>query len=201
VNTALLSRLRIELRYLVSLRRLPLDVAMFMLRARRTAQRGRDDFSLLSATRPANLALLLELAHGRRRVIELGSGTGWTALALAIDDPEREVVSFDPIYRPERQRYAELVGTAVRARVTFVQDPGVAGPQSQTPVDLLYIDSSHERQETIDELHAWRPVLRPGARVIFDDYEHPHYPGVREAVAELELPGEQRGTVFVHEVA
>jgi hypothetical protein len=41
-------------------------------------------------------------------------------------------------------------------------------------------------------------VLAPGAVVVFDDYLHPGYPGVREAVAELELAGEPRGTLFVH---
>jgi predicted O-methyltransferase YrrM len=200
VGRVWISRARAELRYLASLRGLPPRVALFMLRARIVAGRSRDDFSLISATRPANLALLLGLGRGRRRVVELGTGTGWTALALAVDDPAREVISYDSFYRPERERYARLVSAEVRARVTFVQAPGVGGPPDQRPVDLLYVDSSHERQETIDELHAWRPALAAGARVIFDDYDHPRYPGVREAVEELKLAGEQRGTMFVHEV-
>ena len=49
---------------------------------------------------------------------------------------------------PERERYARRVTAEVRARVTFVQAPGVSGPPDQRPVDLLYVDSSHERQET-----------------------------------------------------
>ena len=37
--------------------------------------------------------------------------------------------------------------------------------------------------------------------IVFDDYTHPDFPGVREAVTELGLQGEQRGTLFVHPVA
>ncbi len=47
---------------------------------------------------------------------------------------------------------------------------------------------------------AWQPALLSGALIVFDDYRHPEYPGVAEAIAELELDGEQRGTLFVHRV-
>ena len=63
---------------------------------------------------------------------------------------------------------------------------------------MLYIDSSHERQATIEELRAWRSVLLPGAIVVLDDFTHPEFPGVREAVRELGLTGSQHGTLFVH---
>lgn len=76
--------------------------------------------------------------------------------------------------------------------------PGSTGPGHQEPVDLLYIDSSHDRGQTIEEVRAWQPHLCPGAPVLFDDYTHPDYPGVREAIEDLGLEGEQRGTLFVH---
>jgi hypothetical protein len=34
--------------------------------------------------------------------------------------------------------------------------------------------------------------------VAFHDYDHPHFPGVREAVDELGLTGTSQGGVFVH---
>ena len=33
-----------------------------------------------------------------------------------------------------------------------------------------------------------------------DDYNHEDFPGIREAVAELQLTGERLGTLFVHRV-
>ncbi|HTQ68734.1 MAG TPA: class I SAM-dependent methyltransferase [Solirubrobacteraceae bacterium] len=176
---------------------LPARVASFQWRARRVASRTGDSFSLVSATRPDDLATLLRLARDRRRVVELGTGTGWTAIALALPDADREVITYDPVHRPERERYLSLAPARVRGQITFVDEPGVVGPRGQRAVELLYVDSAHGRQDTIDELNAWQPALAPGATVVLDDFTHPEFPGVREAVRELGLQGTQVGTLFV----
>jgi len=188
---------RVELRWYADLRALPPRVAWFQARARLRAHTQDDRFSLTSVTRPRDLHALLSLADGRSHVVELGTATGWTAISLALADPGRRVTSFDLVSRPEPARYLRLVGADVRARIELVTAPGSDGPRDDRPVDLLYIDSSHERQATIDEVHAWRPVLAPGAAIVFDDYGHPDYPGVREAVQELGLNGRPVGTLFV----
>jgi predicted O-methyltransferase YrrM len=180
---------------------LPSRVALFDWRAHRLASRIGDRFSLVSATRPKDLALLLSLACGRRRVVELGTGTGWTALALALHDSAREVITYDPVNRTERDRYLELVDPEVRRRITFVEAPGSSGPPDEDEIDLLYVDSAHGSEATKEELRAWQPALAPGALVVLDDFSHPDFPGVREAVHELGLSGRQRGTLFVHEIA
>lgn len=179
---------------------LPRRIARFDWRAHRLASRIGDQFSLVSATRPTDLALLLRLARGRRNIVELGTGTGWTAVALALHDERREVITYDPVYRPERERYLELVDPRVRERITFVEAPGSSGPLGEQAIDLLYVDSAHGHRETVEELHAWQPALAPDALVVLDDFTHPDFPGVREAVAELGLSGQQRGTLFVHGV-
>jgi predicted O-methyltransferase YrrM len=193
--------IRSEPRHALRLRVLPARVAWFQWRAHRLARRLDDSFSLASATRPPDLATLLELAAGRSRVVELGTATGWTSIALALANPNRQVTTFDPLEIPIRQQYLALVPAQVRDRITFVTAAGSTGPRSPEPVDLLYIDSSHALADTLAELEAWRPVLRTGSVVVFDDFTHADYPGVREAVAQLQLTGEQRGTMFVHEVA
>ena len=189
-----------QARALWQLRALPPRVARFQWRARRQAERLRDEFSLVSATRPRDLALLLRLADSRRRVVELGTGTAWTAIALALADRRRQVVTFDPIARPEREAYLRLAGPQVASRIRLVAAPGERGPDAEEPVDLLYIDSSHDRESVIAEYRAWRPRLAPGAIVALDDYDHEDFPGIREAVAELRLTGERLGTLFVHRV-
>jgi predicted O-methyltransferase YrrM len=189
---------RQDFEWMWGLRGLPPRLLSFHWRARREAKCTDDLFSLTSATRPEDLRVLLELATGCRRVIELGTATGWTAITLALDDLERHVVTYDPVERSEPHRYLALVAPDVRAHIELVIAPGSAGPRDPQPVDLLYIDSSHERDETISEVRAWQPHLRPGAPVLFDDYTNPHFPGVQEAVEELGLAGQQRGTLFVH---
>jgi predicted O-methyltransferase YrrM len=176
---------------------LPPGVAVFQWRARRLALRSGDRFSEVSATRPRNLAALLVAVRGRRRVVELGTGTAWTSISLLLADRERELASYDPIERTERNLYLRLAGPELRHRLQLIRAPGSEGPHHHRMIDLLYIDSSHEREDTIREVEAWRPALAPGALIVFDDYTHPDYPGVREAVAELGLDGEQRANLFV----
>lgn len=179
------------------MRGLPPRVAWFQLRARREARRLGDEFSLTSALAPRKLRVLLELAAGRRRVVELGSATGWTAIALALSDPERTVLSFDPVAYPRRERYLALAGGDVARRLEFVQGPGEQGAHRAHDVELLFVDSSHEREPTLRELAAWRPRLAPGALVVLDDYGNPRFPGIRAAVEELGLPGFERQDLFV----
>jgi len=187
-----------QVRGLLSLRMLPARVALFVWRATRHAHRAGDRFSLLSAARPAELATLLSLARDRKSVVELGTGTAWSAIVLALDDRGRKVVTYDPCVRNERDAYLKLVGSNVRARIDLREEPDSRGPRSgEPPVEMLFIDSSHEREAVTDAFRAWRNALEPGALVAFHDYCHPHYPGVREAIADLELSGEQRGGLFV----
>jgi predicted O-methyltransferase YrrM len=193
--------LRRKLIFILWLRVLPPKVAWFQWQAWRLAARMGDEFSPMSATRPRKLAVLLELAHGRQRVVELGTATGWTTISLVLADRTRCVTTYDPIERPARERYLKLVKPGVRDRVTFVHAAGDAGPQSGSLVDLMYIDSSHNQEDTVREIEAWRGVLGDGALVVFDDFTHPDYPGIREAVQQLALQGEEHEGLFVHRVS
>ncbi len=195
---AWLRRLRRDLGWMWGLRGLRPRVLWFHWRARRLAWRTNDQFSLVSVTRPADMRVLLQMTKGLGRVAELGTATAWTAITLALDDRRRRVITYDVIEREEAKRYLGLVAPNVRERIELVAAPGCTGPRDQQPVDLLYIDSSHTREHTIAEVRAWQPYLRPGAPILFDDYTHPDYPGVREAIEELGLEGELSGTLFVH---
>jgi predicted O-methyltransferase YrrM len=197
VTRARIVQLRHDLEWIWALRGLPVAVVGFQWRARRLARRSGDGFSLESATRPDKLRTILELARGAGRVAELGTATGWTAITLALADPARRVVTFDVVARPV-EAYLALVGPDVGARIEFVVAAGSAGPPDPGPYDLLYVDSSHELEQTVAEVRAWQPHLRPGASLVLDDYAHPDYPGVRAAVGRLELSGEHRGGLFIH---
>lgn len=190
--------MRGRLRLLLSLRVLRWRVARFYWRAHRHARRNGDRFSLDSAARPSELAELLALAAGRQSVVELGTGTGWSAIALALDNGTRRIVSYDPSVRSERVAYLKLAGACARERIELRAEADSRGPHvGDAAVELLFIDSEHERQPVLDAFAAWRGALAPGAVVVFHDYGHPRYPGVREAVAELGLQGSERGGVFV----
>jgi predicted O-methyltransferase YrrM len=178
-------------------RALPPKVAWFRTRAGRVARRIGDDFSLLSVMRADELGHLIGLARGRRFVVELGTGTAWTTVSLALADSARRVLSYDPVVWDTRERYLALAGSA-RQRVSLVQQPGDTGPRpGDPPTELLFIDSSHDREQTLAEFAAWRDALAPGAIVAFHDYDEPAYPGVSDAVRELGLEGEVFGHLFI----
>ena len=179
------------------LRRLGWRVGGFRWRAQRLAHRLGDDWALEAATNPEDLGTLLRLARGRGRVAELGTATGWTAIALALADPARRVASFDPVVHRHRERYLGLVAPSVRSRIDFVRAVGSEAAAGAAPIDMLFIDSTHERDGTLAEFRAWRGRLEPGAVVAFHDYGHPGFPGVAQAVADLGLDGEVHGGLFV----
>jgi predicted O-methyltransferase YrrM len=186
-----------EARFVLSLRRLPLRVALFMFRARRHALRAGDEFTAVSAIRPDELAALLRLARGRRAVTELGTGTAVSAIALALADGRRKVVTCDPCVRPERDAYLALAGSSARGRIELRAQPDSDGPRPGDAVELLFVDSEHVRESVLNAFWAWRDCLVAGAVVAFHDYDHPSYPGVREAVSELGLEGRSAGGMFI----
>jgi predicted O-methyltransferase YrrM len=189
---------RQQVRAALSLRVLPLPVGRFFWRAYRYAHRTGDRFSLASAARPAELAELLALARGRHSVVELGTGTAWSAISLAIDERTRRVVTYDPCVRHEREAYLDLAGPSVRARIEFRDEPDTRGPRDGAPpVQMLFIDSSHEREAVMAAFRAWRDALERGAVVAFHDYGNPEYPGVRDAIVDLGLSGRESGGLFV----
>ena|SRR5215203_4579793 len=184
-------------RLLLATRALPARAALFQARAMLRAQRLGDDWALRSSTRPSDVAELLRLAEGRLRAVELGTATGWTAGALLLAEPGRRLATYDPVVREHREAYLALLPRAARERLELVPAPGHEARGEG--VDLLFVDSSHDRDATMAELRAWQPRLAPGALVVLHDYGNPAYPGVAEAVAELGLSGREHAGLWLWE--
>jgi predicted O-methyltransferase YrrM len=180
-----------------SLARLPRPVASFWLRALRAARAAGDTWSIDVACRPAELRVLLDALGDAARVAEIGTAAAWTTSCLALGRPGREVHSYDVERHPQRERYLALLAPADRARVHLHDRPGGTGPADPPPVDAVFIDSSHERDETIATFRTWEPALAPGGVVAFHDWQDDAYPGVTEAVLELGLGGTAHGHLFV----
>jgi predicted O-methyltransferase YrrM len=192
------STLRLILTLVPRLRGLPWRVTWFYLRAWTWALLHGDPGGIVGSARPEQIAALLELAAGRRHVVELGTGKAWTALALALAERDRKVISYDTIVWPTRDRYLGLVPPDVRGRVEFrVEEAEQGAAAGDPPVEVLFLDSSHELEETIKSFQAWSPFLSDGGTVAFHDYGNPDYPGVEQAVQQLALEGETLRGMFV----
>jgi predicted O-methyltransferase YrrM len=181
----------------ISLAKLPRPVARFWWRALRRAQAERDTWSIDVACRPAELRVLLDALGDASRVAEVGTAAAWTTSCIALARPAREVHSWDVEAHPERERYLALLSPPDRARVHLHARPGGLGPADPPAIDAVFIDSSHERDETMATFRTWEPSLAPGGIVAFHDWQDAAYPGVTEAVRELGLLGEGRGHLFV----
>jgi len=57
------------------------------------------------------------------------------------------------------------------------------------PIGLLFVDDDHSKEGALAAVELWAPHLAPGAVIALDDYGHPDWPGVREAVDELVAEG------------
>ena len=180
-----------------SLARLPRPVATFWFRALRRAQAEGDTWSIDVACRPAEMRVLLDALAGSARVAEIGTAAAWTTCCLTLAQPGREVHTWDVEAHPERDRYLALLSPADRARVHLHDRPGGLGPADPPPVDAVFVDSSHEREETVATFRTWEPALSAGGVIAFHDYADDAYPGVTQAVRELGLQGEARGHLFV----
>lgn len=183
-------------RHATGLRHLGARLSIFYVRAFWTALRHGDRWSLYVAQRPAELSETIAAARNRACVVEVGTGTAWTAIALALAAPDRQVTSYDIIIRPERELYLRLVGQDVRLRVRLLDRTRVGAEGGPAGPEMLFIDSSHEREETIATFREWEPRLVLGGVVAFHDYRNTACPGVAEAVKELELEGESGESIF-----
>jgi len=144
---------------------------------------------------------------GRGVVLELGAGSGTSALAILCVRPDLMIVSVD-ISEEAIHSTAELLSNAADQRfimrpdtcwrgviadscdVVAIADP-MADIKSGTP-DALLIDSSHELEATRRELDTWLPALRSHGHVWAHDYDAAAavaqgidaYPGVGTAIDE-----------------
>ncbi len=123
--------------------------------------------------RPAGL-LLRALAHGRRRIVEIGTAIGYSTLWLALGSaPGGTVVTIDPdTARTARAREhwrsagipdGRIAVVGRRALDAFAADI----PELRGPFDLAFIDAL--KPEYSAYLEALVPRLAPGALVIADN--------------------------------
>src|SRR5205823_2153055 len=84
-----------------------------------------------------------------------------------------------------------------RARIVLVEGRGEEAEPPPGPIDLLYVDSNHDRAVVRRSFERWRDSIASGGFAAFDDYANVNYPGVREAVAALGLRGQTVGRLFI----
>jgi caffeoyl-CoA O-methyltransferase len=123
--------------------------------------------------RPTGL-LLRALAHGRRRIVEVGTAIGYSALWLALGSaPDGTVVTIDPdAGRTQRARGYWRAAGIPDTRISVVGMPALDAfaadvPELRGPFDLAFIDAL--KPEYAAYVEALVPRLAPGALVLADN--------------------------------
>lgn len=150
----------------------------------------------------------LGVFHGRTALqLAWGASLGQGAHVTAIDPWDLPGNVYDPPFtNPESKRWAEhwVRSLGYSDKITLVQGfshavaeawndwrhPGT-GPEFPEPkrVGLLYVDGDHTKEGAKRDIVVWAPHLAPGSIIAVDDYGHPDWPGVGEAVDELVAEG------------
>ena len=131
---------------------------------------------------------LFERARGSRRIAEIGSYHGRSAILMALAAPEdAQLTAIDPHAGSDRGP-REIHGSAAEGDEDFqaflrnVERAGVAGrirhvrrfshdalAEVDGQLDLLYVDGAHRYRPARDDLRDWGAKVRPGGSMLVHD--------------------------------
>lgn len=132
-------------------------------------ERGARDNVPILDPQAARLLHVLARAIGARRIVEVGTAIGVSALHLARALPaDGELVSFEI----DRERHTQAVSYFARARLGAridlrLQDAGEGLRELEGPFDLAFLDGL--KAEYAGHLELIVPLLRPGGLVAVDN--------------------------------
>jgi predicted O-methyltransferase YrrM len=122
----------------------------------------------------------LIMGSGIQRIVQLGTHAGYSALLLGFAlrqmHAQNGLFSFEidePLCRFARA-WLERAGLNAVVKVELRSSLDPASPQFARNYlggapELIFLDSSHEYKQTLDELNAWYPVLAPGGLLVLHD--------------------------------
>lgn len=142
-----------------------------------------------------------------QEIVELGVFQGRTALIMAwgasqgqgahvtaIDPWDTEGNVYDPPFTDADSRvWAEYrvreLGYEDRIQLVQAFSQEVGADWTGKPVGLLFVDGDHTKEGARRDVEVWAEHLAPGAVIAVDDYGHPDWPGVGQALDELVAEG------------
>lgn len=103
------------------------------------------------------------------RVADIGTGAGWSAIAIAIAYPNVRVDGFDfdpaTVERATRNAITAGVGDRVHFKVGRAEDPAASGSYAL----VTFFECVHDLSQPVDALRAARRLLEPDGNVIVMD--------------------------------
>lgn len=135
-----------------------------------------DDLSKRDTDIKEHLWTLYNLVQqvGAKVVVELGAGQSTYVLAAAVKETGGQLWSIDQLAEAHLRGYPEGDGLLENEpRYHFIQEDSVRAAVSWTKVvDLLFIDTNHQREHTRLELEAWERFIPIGGKIAMHDTYH-----------------------------
>lgn len=133
-----------------------------------------------------------------------GAGQGHGAHVWGIDAWELSANTYDaPFKTIESRNWANynVKATGYSDRVTLIH--GFSLDQAESwdgpEIGLLFIDGDHSYEGARQDILKWSVHLAPGATIAVDDYGHPDWPGVAQAVDALVSEGVLESIQIFHD--
>lgn len=89
---------------------------------------------------------------------------------------------FDVLYEMVKKRLATFLHRSILIRATSME---AYTKIKNNELDFVYIDGNHSYKSVKEDLETWYEKVRPGGLISGDDYGHPEFPGVKQAVDEF----------------
>jgi predicted O-methyltransferase YrrM len=102
-----------------------------------------------------------------RSIFEIGTCEGLSAAHLAAGNPDGTVITLD--IKPEAKRLADAL---LIPNLVSIVCHSVDAPKRLKwipPIDLLFVDGNHAFDDAYGEYVAYRPLVRDGGLIFFDD--------------------------------
>jgi len=134
----------------------------------------------------AKLLLRLVKFLKPRTILETGTGTGFSAAALALGNSNAAVYTVDAVQQLSdlARRHHRDAGIAnVRYAVGDLDAALVDMAKKITPIDFVYLDANHTREATLRYFEGLLPHLSPNACIAVDDIHWSS--GMKKAWLEL----------------
>lgn len=149
------------------------------------------------------LAWLYDQAYGK--CVEMGSyrGRSGTILGLKLKTVGGALSCIDCFNDSDYSIFQEnLSKSDVSVNTLRMRSVEALDSFEKESLDFVFIDSSHEYDDTVDEIVGWLPKLKQDGILCGHDYGHPEFPGLTKAVHEL-CPGFQNpvGTIWCIDVS
>lgn len=147
---------------------------------------------------PHELEKLAELAVNRD-VLEVGSFKGLSAFCMAIGAKSVYCVDSFRANSAGQQQMEEFTTygdflAAVKRFNNVEHFVGTSETAAKTmpagTFGMIFLDAMHTYEDVKADICRWWPRLRPGGLMVFHDYAHKDFPGVKQAVDEIFGPQE-----------